>query len=313
MPDIVSIGECFLELMSHEPIETALHFDKGFTGDTLNVLTMASRLGSTCGYITRVSDDPVGDYLLDAWRNLNVDTSHVRQARGFNAFEFHSPTPEGVGRTVYYRKGSVASTMASEDLDAEYIIGAKVLHVSAITQGMSATCREMVLQAVLIAHGNGVIVSYDTNFRPVQWVAEEAREAMEEVLPYVDIILPSHPHEPRALIGLDSEKEVIDYFLSRGIGTVVLKCGKDGVWVGAGEDKRRIPAIAPRGVLDPMAAGDTFVGGFLHCFLVSMDAFEAARWGVASAGLKMADLSIVGQPSLKEVEECLGQVVLLPV
>ena len=290
--------------MSPGPLTDAANFEKWFSGDTLNVLAMASRLGTSCGYISRVSDDPLGDFLLESWEHLNIDTSLVKQVRGFNAVEFSAPTSVAEGHKVYYREGSVASGLVPEDLDAEYIGAASVLHVSAISQGISETSRQAVLRAVEIARANDVVVSYDTNL----WPVEVARQAMEEVLPYVDIILPSHPHEPMALIGLDSERQVIDYFLSKGVGTVVLKCGGEGAWVGTGERVGRVAAVAPKGVYDTAGAGDTFAGGFLHCVARGLDAFEAVRWAVVAAGLKVGGRSIVGQLSLEEVERHLGSV-----
>ena len=309
----MSIGECFIELFSHQPLDTATSFEKVFSGDTLNVLAMASRLGTSCGYITRVSDDPLGDYLLDSWQRLDIDTSFARQVRGFNAFEFSSPLPIGEGRKVIYREGSAASTMTPDDLEPSYVASARVLHVSAISQGLSATCRETVLEAAKIARSSGVAVSYDTNLRTQLWTIDEAREAMQEVLPYVSIIFPSHPHEPRALLGLDVETEVIEFFLSKGVETVALKCGEAGAWVGTSHGVARVPAVAPRGVMDTAGAGDTFVGGVLHGIVQGLDTFESVRWGVACAGLKVAGPSIVGQPTREEVEQCLASVQLHPV
>ena len=297
-----------MELLSPGPLGDADSLDKAFSGDTLNVLAMASRLGTSCGYITRVSDDPIGDFLLESWRGLGIDTSAALQVRGFNAFEFSSPWPIGKGQRVHYRVGSVASTLVTEDLDVGYIGGAKILHVSAISQGISATCREAVFEAVSIARSHGVLVSYDTNLRPQLWAIEEARKALEEILPHVDIIFPSHPQEPKALIGLDAETEVIDHFLACGVEVVALKCGQDGAWVGTRSGVARVPAVAPLGVLDPVGAGDTFAGAFLHCIAQGLDPFESARWGVASAGLKVGGRSIVAQPAREQVERCLESV-----
>lgn len=314
MPEIVSIGECFIELFTPEPLGSADSFDLAFSGDTLNVLAMASRLGTSCGYVSRVSDDNLGDFLLDSWRRMGIDTSEVKRTRAYNAFEFYSRRPDGDPLKVVYRKESAASTISPDDLDAGYIAGARVLHLSGITQGLSPSCREAVLEAAETAHSRGVTVSYDINLRRNLWeTVDEARAAVEEVLPYVDVIMPSHPDEPKALFGLESEADVIAFFLNRGVSTVAVKSGAAGAWVGTAQGMRRVPAVAPRGVYDPGGAGDTFVGGFLHGIVRGMDPFEAARWGVASAGLKVGGRSIVAQPSREEVEECLDTVELHPV
>ena len=65
MPDIISIGECFIEFI--KPQNPNSPYGKTFSGDALNVLTMGSLLGSHCGFISRVSDDPIGDFLIQSW------------------------------------------------------------------------------------------------------------------------------------------------------------------------------------------------------------------------------------------------------
>ena len=167
----------------------------------------------------------------------------------------------------------------------------------------------MVLRAVEIAHESGVLVSYDTNLRVNLWESiSDARDAMEELLPYIDISTPSFPHEPAALIDRHTEREVIEWFLKRGVSTVALKCGADGAWVGTQHRTVHIPGVAPKGLLHTSGAGDTFVGGLLHCIASGMDAIEGARWGVACAGLKVGGPSIEAQPTRQEVLEVLSSV-----
>ena len=309
MVDIVSIGECFIEFFTYERLHAEADWELVYSGDTFNVVAMASRLGTRCGYVTRVSDDPFGDYLLEEWSKRDIDTTYARQVRGFNAVEFSSSEPVGEGSKVVYRKGAAASTMTPDDIDPAYISNAKILHVSGISQGISKSCREAVSAAAKIAHESRVLVSYDTNLRVNLWESiGEARDAMDELLPYIDIITPSFPHEPAALIDRHAEREVIDWFLERGVGTVALKCGAEGAWVGTPRETVRIPGVAPKGLLHTSGAGDTFVGGLLHCMAQGMDAVEGARWGVACAGLKVGGPSIEAQPTRKEVLDTLDSV-----
>ena len=63
VPDIVALGECMIELLSDEPIADALSYRKAFAGDTMNAMFMASKLGASCGYVTRLAEDPFSDYL----------------------------------------------------------------------------------------------------------------------------------------------------------------------------------------------------------------------------------------------------------
>ncbi len=309
MPEIVATGECLIELFSDEPIGAAESYHKYYAGDTLGVLTMASRLGSTVGYITRIGEDHFADYLLNSWRERNVDTTLVKKVPGFTGVHFISLLPGGDREFVYYRSGTAATTMVPEDLDADYIAGARVLHISAVLQAISASARETVLRAAQIARSRNVLVSYDTNLRMSLWTIEEAREAMRAVLPYVDMVFPSHPEETRLLTGLDSQADVIEFFRSKGAHTVAVKSGGDGAWVGTDEGVGRVPAVAPLGVSDTTGAGDAFVGTFLHCLLQGRDAFEATRWGVVAAGLTTGGRgAILSQPAPDEVRRYLGRV-----
>ena len=177
MPDIISMGECMIELFSEQPMETADTFQRSFAGDSLNILVAASRLGASTGYVTRVGDDPFASYLLGSWQAEGIDTSHAKMVEGFNAVHFVAQLPGGDREFVYYRKGSAASTMEPGDLDPEYIGSAKILHVSGIAQAISESARATTLNAARIARENGVAVSYDPNYRHQLWSHQDARDA----------------------------------------------------------------------------------------------------------------------------------------
>ena len=309
MPEIVAIGECMIELFSDEPIGSADTFHRAYAGDTNNVLHMASRLGTSCGYVTRAAEDHFGDYLLNAWRANGIDTSAVRRVPGFTAVHFISLLPGGDREFVYYRRGSAASTMTPGDLDPDYVGAARVLHVGGIIQAVSPSCRATVLSAVRIARERGVTVSYDTNLRANMWTPGEAREALDEVVPYVDVLFISHPDETAALLGVDSPGEAVDFFRRRGVGTVAVTSGPNGALVAAPDGVLEAAAIAPNGVSDTTGAGDAFVGGFLHCLVRGLGAEQGLRWGIASAGLKVAGRGgIASQPPRKDVERFVDSV-----
>ena len=303
MPEIVAIGECMIELFSDEPMGSADTFQRAYAGDTNNVLHMASRLGTSCGYVTRAAADAFGDFLLNAWRDNGIDTSAVRRVPGFTAVHFISLLPGGDREFIYYRKGSAASTMTPDDLDPDYIGAARVLHVGGIIQAVSPSCRATVLSAVQIAGEQGVTVSFDTNLRANMWSPSEAREALDEIVPHVDVLYISYPDETSALLGVDSPDEAVDFFQQRGVETIAVTSGPDGALVATPEGVYRAAAIAPNGVADTTGAGDAFVGGFLHCMVRGMGTEVGLRWGIASAGLKVAGRGgIASQPSREDVE-----------
>ncbi len=291
-----------VELFSEEPLAEAPAFTKTFGGDTCNVLVAASRLGTSTGYITRVADDPFGPFLLDAWQGEGIGVGQVRQVAGFNGLYLISLLPGGEREFVYYRKGSAASTLMPTDLDEQAIAAAKILHVSGISQAISPSSRETVLAAAQMARRNGVKVAFDPNLRLRLWSLAEAQAALAELLPYVDIALPSVPDESATLIGEHDPERVAAYFLDAGVGLVAVKCGAQGVLVAQGGGRTWVPAHVPEQVRDTSGAGDVFDGAFLHGLIDGMSSLRAARLGVVAAGLKVRGRgAIASQPRREEI------------
>ena len=302
MPEILSIGECMIELFSEEPIEEAHTFTRSLAGDSFNILVAAQRLGTSTGYVTRLGDDPFAGYLLQTWEGEGIDTSHVRKVPGFNAVHFVSLLPGGDREFVYYRTGSAPSTIEPGDLDSDYIGGARIQHLSGITQAISTTARQTVLKAAQIAKGKGVSVSYDPHYRHQLWSHDEAREAMEEVIPYVDYFLPNVPADSQMMLGTDDPHEVVAHFRSRGVPVVAVTRGEHGAVLGVEDQVIEVSAYRPDGPIDTTAAGDAFNGGFLHGILNGMDVEEAARLGSVTAGLKLRGRgALTGMPYREEV------------
>ncbi len=301
MPDLISIGECMIELFSEDPIEEADTFTRSLAGDSFNICVAAQRLGVSAGYITRLGNDPFAPYLLNTWNSLGIDTGHVSVVEGFNAVHFVALMPNGDREFVYYRSGSAPTTLRPDDLDPDYIGAAKVLHCSGIAQAISESARETVLSAARIAKERGLKVSYDPNYRHQLWSPEELREAASELIPFVDYFLPNSSDDAPALIGSDDPVAMVNHYRDLGVPVVAVTSGEDGAVIGSEDGIIEIPAYSPGGPIDTTGAGDAFNGGFIHGLLNGMSAADAGRLGTATAGLKLRRRgAIAGMPTREE-------------
>ncbi|MCL4544579.1 MAG: sugar kinase [Chloroflexi bacterium] len=304
MPDLLSVGECMVELFAQVPLAEATSFTKTYGGDTCNALVAASRLGSSVGFITRVGDDPFRSYLLSSWQAEGIDTSWCRVTAGCNGLYLISQQPQGEREFIYYRKGSAASTLEPGDLDQDALKRARLLLFSGITQAISASARATALRASEIVRAAGGDVAFDLNFRPRLWTATEARAALEEVLPFVSIALPSAPEETVAVLGLSDPAEVARFFLSKGVACAAVKLGSQGVLVADSKRSMFVAAVSPSRIVDTSGAGDTFNGAFLHGLLAGKSLEYAARVGVVAASLKVEGRgAIASQPSAGAIWE----------
>jgi 2-dehydro-3-deoxygluconokinase len=75
----------------------------------------------------------------------------------------------------YLRAGSAASRMSPATLPLEAIRATRVLHMSGISQAISATACDACFAAIDAARGGGARISYDTNLRLALWPLPRAR------------------------------------------------------------------------------------------------------------------------------------------
>ena len=285
--DIISIGECMIELSTNESLIYAETLHKYYGGDTLNTAVAAARLGSKVGYITRVGRDSFQTYLLDSWQAENLDTSNIKIVEGYNGLYILSIQEESRKEFVFYRKKSAATNLSTDDISEDYIQQANIVYSTGIVQSLSASAKGAVKKAFSIAKDKGCLVAYDPNYRERLWDADEANEAMEEIIDCVDIIMLNNIHDAEWLIDQTSPDKIIKYFWDKGVSTVAVKMGKNGCVIGYNGEINTIPGRNAE-VVDSTGAGDAFNGGFLHGIACGYTPFESARLAtiVASEQIK---------------------------
>ena len=99
----------------------------------------------------------------------------------------------------------------------------------------------------------------------------------------VDIALPGMD-DARLLTGLEDPDAIIDWFLARGVSTVALTLGAEGVVLATDGYRTRFAGHKVAAV-DATAAGDTFDGVFLAALAAGTDPLSAAERANAAAAL----------------------------
>lgn len=285
--DVVCIGEPLYELNQ----QADGRFLPGFGGDTMNVAIAATRLGARTAMVSKLGTDPFGDAIEELLRAERVDVSGISR---------HPMAPTGLylvthgakGHSfTYYRKGSAASLLRPADVPAELVGSARYLHVSGISQAISASAREAIDHAIEIARGAGVALAYDTNLRTRLWPVEEARPVVDRTARQARFLKTSL-EDSEALLGVGDPAGIADHFLGLGCGIVVVTLGKAGVYL-AEADKRESIAGFPVEAVDATGAGDAFTGAFLAELAAGRDAAQAARFANAAAALSTLDYGAI--------------------
>jgi 2-dehydro-3-deoxygluconokinase len=304
--DLVALGEPLVEFnQTRGASEEYLH---GFGGDTSNCAIAAARLGGRVAYVTRVGSDAFGREFLTLWKREGIDVAGVGvdpDAPTGIYFVTHGPNGHEFS---YLRAGSAASRMRPADLPLEVIRAAKVLHLSGISQAISASACDACFAAMEAAHASGVKVSYDTNLRLKLWPLPRARAMIRASLALADWALPSL-EDAALLFGRDQPEAILDACHADGAPLVVLRCGAKGCVVSDGRRRERIAGHTVNAI-DATGAGDCFDGAFAARLVAGDDPFTAARYANAAAALATTGYGAVAPlPRHRDVVKLLGEVI----
>lgn len=274
-PQIITFGESMALFMpqEHKAIERASSLEQGFGGAESNVAIGLARLGASIGWFGALGNDPFGKIILKALRGEGVDTSRVKLSDEAPTGMMFREHVAGKMAVHYFRKHSAASRMTPEDLDEDYIRGAKILHVTGITTALSEDCRRTVRRAVDIAKEAGVLVSFDPNLRLKLWSIEEARQTLLPLAEDADYFLPGWD-ELIQLYETDDYSEIKERLNALKAVTVIKGKG-DATVVLDGESETEVPFFPADKVVDTVGAGDGFCAGFLAGLMKGMTPVEA--------------------------------------
>ena len=288
--DVVTWGETMLRLSPPvgTTLENAPSLEVWVGGTESNMAAALARLGLRTGWASRLPGNAVGRRIHAEIERHGVDTSRViwaeEERAGLTFTETGAePRPNLV---LYDRAQSAIARLQPGELDQGYLSSAKLLHLTGITPALSPACREAWLDSALKAKAAGSRVALDINYRSRLWTADEAQEALEQVLPHVDLVMGAL-RDVQQLFGMPKDPALAaeTFATAYHLPLVVLTLGAEGAMAWDG-DKTHSHPVFPTKVVDRIGAGDAFAAGFYFGWLESGDIDRGLRCGNALAALK---------------------------
>ena len=218
-------------------------------GKGANQAVAAARYGAQTAFVGAVGSDNEGQYMLEALKENDIDTSHINIDK-------------------YHGTGSAAITLDANGQNDIMVYGGAN---QAMQPGEFGDLSE------LLAHTDFLIAQFETPQAVALDLFKQAKEQgvttvlnpapaheiMPELLQYTDVIAPNET-ECALLTGIeltdeDSMLKSADYFRERGVKHLLITLGDRGVFYATPDDHGLVSAFKVKAV-DTTAAGDTFIG-----------------------------------------------------
>jgi sugar/nucleoside kinase (ribokinase family) len=281
--DVATFGEMMQMFVADTPgpLEQAMSFTKRTAGAETNVAIGLARLGLRVGWASRLGTDSMGRYLLAEMKREGVDCSKVvcdpAQRTGF---QFKGRVSDGSDPPVeYHRKGSAASQMGPDDVDAAWLRTARHLHATGVFPAISATARAAAQKTLDVMRACGATISFDPNLRPTLWASpEEMRREINVLACQADWVLPGL-EEGRFLTGEETPEGIARFYRERGVKLVAVKLGPEGAYYDGAQGSGRIAGFPVPRVVDTVGAGDGFAVGVISALLDGRSVRDAVRRG----------------------------------
>ena len=262
-------------------------------GCACNTAVALGKLGISTAVIGKVGCDTFGDFLIRGMNGAGLDTSAmIRDASVTTSTTTVLVSPDGERSFLHYYGGN--ARMSEEDIKYDIIKTAKILHVAAafLVPGLDG---EPMARVLAQARQMGVTTSLDT-----AWDAEDRwMKLVESCLSHLDIFVPNL-EEAQMLTGRQYPSEIAEVFMDYGVDTVVLKLGADGCYARTGDYEFNMPAFKVNKLVDTLAAGDSFVAGFLAGIVKGWDLEKACRLANAVGACCVSGKGTSGIKSMQE-------------
>ena len=310
--DIIAFGECLIDLLNEGG---PLSFQGSAGGAPCNVLAQAAKLNRQCALISMVGEDYFGGWLRAYLGGLGIDTRYIQTTRqAQTTLAFVTLDTGGNRRFSFYRKPGADMLLRPENVPLEAVEETRMF----VYGGVSLTkdpARSTLFDTLRRLRGKSVLKIYDPNLRFPLWEGDldTARKISARGMEFADIVKLSE-EELTFLMESACEQEAAHAVLASTPARLLLVTkGAQGCSYYTRTYSGHLNTYDTC-VQDTTAAGDSFLGAFLHRLLelsgaidsLSAQQLEACMDYANAAGAVTASQkgAISSLPDDERIREC---------
>jgi 2-dehydro-3-deoxygluconokinase len=288
--DVTTIGEGQLRLSVPvgSRLETTDQFNVHVAGTEANVTGLLARLGWQCGWVSSLPDTPLGRRVYNEYRQAGLDLGAVKWGSHRLATYYVEYAVPPRATQVYFDRANTGFTLLTpNDINWDYLLDTRVLHLSGLTMPLSANVQGVLLEALQRAKAAGVKISFDVNYRSRLWTPSEAAAVLKPVLQSIDVLFCGRS-DAKSVFGIAGEPEHIVAQLGEicPASHIVTSLSHEGL-IGWDRQDYTHETAQKVTVIDRIGAGDAMVAGVLHGWLAG-DFVKGLRYGAFTAALALS-------------------------
>lgn len=264
-------------------------------GKGANQAVQAARLGAEVTMVGKVGNDDFGRNLIDSAKKSGVNTDYV--------FVTES-APTAVGNVQIQKKATgtenriIVAPGANFELTAEEVsfLEDKIQEFDMVILQHEIP-QSVNLKVAKYAKAKGV---------PVMLNPAPSTEVPKELISCLTYISPNE-HEAEDISGVKPEgdeaiNKAVSALHNMGVKNVLITLGKDGCVLSDGSGIIESPSIDIAPVIDPTAAGDSFIGAFCTATAAGVSVEEALVFANFTAGITVSRMGAqTSLPTFREV------------
>jgi len=282
-------------------LESVTSFGKFLGGSATNVAVAATRHGLRSAIITKVGQDPFGDYLVNELGRLGVDNQFVGRSAGLKTpVVFCEIFPPDNFPIYFYREPKAPDLdIASNELDLDLIRAANIFWFT--VTGLSQEPSRQAHHSALDARAGKAETIIDLDYREVFWKSEkDARAEIAKVLGQVTVAV-GNREECEVAVGESDPDRAADALLERGVKLAIVKQGPKGV-LAKTKSERIVVEPYPVDIVNGLGAGDAFGGALCYGLSQSWELEKVLRFANVAGAIVASRLECsTAMPYLEEV------------
>lgn len=318
--DLLTLGQVLLRLSppNNERLMRGDTFVKQVGGAELNVAVGVALLGLHTGIISKLPSHDLGSFMKSKIRSYGVSDDYFIYDNSPSArvgiYYYENGAYPRKPKVIYDRMGSSFYSINIDDIPEQVYGDTRCFHTGGITLALSPQIRATTIEMIKRFKAAGTLVSFDVNFRGNLWSGPEAKECIEQILPYVDVFFCSEDTARLTFLKTGTAQEMMKSFTEEypisivastqrivhspkrhTFGSVIYDA-KSGKYFEE-EPYRDID------VVDRVGSGDAYISGALYGLLANnFDCQKAVQFGNATSAVKNTIPGDLPSSNLEEIE-----------